>query len=119
MGRREARGVEQRIHLDTLVRLQKYGGTRSTVTGNFTEEVVADETAWAAVSKGRTELDVGAENTTLVFAASVTIRWHPSFVTLTGGPIRLFNPADDAEEISITNVELIGRRRFIKLEYNA
>ena len=118
MGRREARRIEQRIHLDKLVRLQKYGGAISPVTGNYAD-IVADETVWASIEEGRTEFDVAREGTTLLFAASVTIRWTPTFDTLSTGRILMYLPADDTEPISITIVKAVGRRRFLRLEYDA
>ena len=116
MGRREARQVEQRIHLDTLVRLEKFGGAPDPVTGN-PSEVVADEIVWAAIDRGRSEFNIGAQSTTLEFSASVTIRYNPSFVTLSGGRIKLYNPPESTDNLLVTNVEIVGRRRFSRLEY--
>ena len=122
MGRQQARGVEDRIQFDQLVRLEKYGGERSGVTGLRAKSF--EGIVWAAISSGASELDIGSERTTLLASASVTIRWDDQFSTLSTGRITLTLPEDldsfeNSDRHTVTNVVRVGRRRFLKLEYDA
>ena len=119
MGRREARGVEQRIHLDTRVYLQRR------LANPPPSGVAYEREVWAAVETGTSELAIGAQNTTLLFSGAVTIRWDPLWESLDSGAVRLFTVPESEREGAlddsqiIGNIRVVGRRRFLRLEVEA
>ncbi len=118
MGRQEARRVEDRIHLDTLVRVLRYGPPNSPTTGNpatLTDDVML----WAAIESGRNEVQVGSERTTLTFPSAFVVRWDARWESLDGFRLYVALPETPDREDRIHNVVRIGRRRFLRLEVEA
>ena len=116
MGRREARGVEDRIHLDTLVRIRVYTA-RSDVTGEHNGPPTTDETVWAAVESGRSTLNVDRQATVLTFPQAYAVRWDSRWDSLEGKRVTLTVEGD--REDDVTDILRIGRRRFLRLEVGA
>lgn len=55
MGWRDARRLQDRVQLDTLVRIRRYT-VRSSVTGKYTGPATTDEEVWCLHKDGETEL---------------------------------------------------------------
>ena len=115
MGRRLAKRVEDRIQLDTPIRLRVYTA-RSAVTGKFGGTPTADVRTWAAIDTARSMLDITAERSTLYFPAAYIVRYNALWATLHD---RRVTVQRDGETARVTTVQRIGRRRFLRLEVKA
>lgn len=115
MGRREARRVEDRIHLDTPVTVRVYT-TRAPSTGDYEGTATTDVEVWSAVEMGRSELAVGRESTVLITPLAFTVRHDSRFDTLDGRRVEVTYGGESAR---VTKVVRIGRRRFLRLEVSA
>ena len=111
MGRQEARRAEDRIQLDTLVRVRRYEDEGETLSD--------DVTLWAAIESGRNELDVRRDGTTLTFPLAFVVRWDARWESLAGVRLYVNLPETPDRSDRIHNVVRIGRRRFLRLEVEA
>lgn len=118
MGRREARRVEDRIHLDTLVRLRRYGPPINPATGN-PATLTDDVKVWAAVESGRSELNVEKKSTVLTFPSAIVVRWDSRWASLDGIGLEVTFAETPDRTDTLTAVTRIGRRRFLRLEVEA
>ena len=118
MGRREARRVQDRVHLDTLVRIRRWGPPNNPLTGN-PDTLIDDVTVWAAVESGRSELNIGGSGTTLTFPSAIVVRHDARWASLDGIRLEINLPESPDRDDRIANVERIGRRRFLRLEVAA
>ena len=116
MGRREARKVEDRIHLDELVRVRVYT-IRSASSGGYIGPASTDVNVWAAIEEGRSALDIGSASTTLTFPSAFVVRHDSRFASLAGKRVTVTR--EGGREDRIADVGRIGRRRFLRLEVEA
>lgn len=120
MSRMQARKVEQRIHLDTRIKVFVYGGTRSTVTGR--RALSASPVVWAALESGESALMVGPDSSLALAKDRIVVRWDSRFSRLDADvDVRVsMDPdlpdADAADAQPVTSIVRIGRRRFLALE---
>ena len=118
MGRREARRVQDRVHLDTLVRIRRWGPPNDSRTG-LPATLTDDVMVWAAVESGRSELNVRGSSSTLVFPSAIVVRHDARWASLEGIRLEINLPESPDRDDRIANVERIGRRRFLRLEVAA
>jgi len=118
MAWREAQRVQDRIQLDTLVRLRVLGPPNSQVTGQPATEVF-DGQVWCLRKDTESELDIGGDRTTLTFPSSIITRYDERWASLDGKLVHVYYPETPARADRIANVEHLGRRRFLQLEVEA
>ena len=119
MGRVEASRVAKRIHLDRRVRIWRYHGEISGISGERALVLDGSEVVWAEVRTA--EIIASSDKESLFGSATVvTIRWKPQY-NLRAGDLKVnVDPVviDEADENSrfVDKVRAIGRRRFLALE---
>ena len=118
MSYRTARRQQDRVNLDRLVRIRRYT-VRSDVTGGYIGPATTDEQVWCLRQEGRSELNVGEKQTELVSPSAVIVRWDPRLESLDAQRITVSYPETPDREDRATNVEQVGRRRYLRLEVDA
>ena len=123
MGWRQAQRAAQNVRADVRLRVRKYT-TRSGTTGSYKGPPTVDAVVWANREDTRSELNIGADDSLLLFPKSFVIRYDQRFEALTGSAITISDPGvpNDGTKLvgqNVVNVEPIGRRRFIRLEVEA
>lgn len=106
----QARRVQESIHLGQLVTLE-----RVQVRGGASLDSGGVRT-WAKVEAGREELAVSGRGTTLRTNTAVIVRYDSRWAT-TGGTSRLRCTLPNRTEAdSVGEIEVVGRRRYLRLE---
>ena len=115
---REAKRLQDRVQLDTLVRLRVLGPPNSDLTGQPVTEVY-DGDVWCLRKDSEAELSIGGQSTTLTFPSSIIVRYDARWASLTGKIVYLYYPESPTRKDRIANIEVVGRRRFLEMEVAA
>ena len=119
MAFREAKRLQDRVQLDTLVRLRVLGPPNSRTTGLPATEVY-DGPVWClrdGTAQG--EIDIGTDRSTLTFPTSIITRYDSRWASLQGKRVSVFYPESPTRADRISTIEVIGRQRFLKMEVSA
>ena len=127
MSYRQARRLQDRVSLDNQVRIVRfdaidpvtgrYAGSIDPATGDYVAgRPATDEQVWCLRQDGRSEVTLGRDGCVLNFPFAVVIRWDAKYQDLSSQAIRVTFPERPDEHQKVHNVELIGRRRFLRLE---
>ena len=115
---REAKRLQDRVQLDTVVRLRVLGPPNSQVTGQPVTEVF-DGDVWCLRKDSEGELDIGGQSTTLTFPSSIIVRYDERWSSLTGKIVFLYYPESPTRQDRISTIEVVGRRRYLQMEVAA
>ena len=74
---------------------------------------------WCLRKDSEAELDIGGDSTVITYPSSVIIRFDERWSSLRGKRITIYYPESATRADTIANVEIVGRRRFLKLEVAA
>ena len=118
MAYREAKRLQDRVQLDTLVRLRVLGPPNSPVTGQPATEVY-DGQVWCLRKDSEGEIDIGGEASLLTFPSSIVTRWDERWASLQGKRVSIFFPESPTRADTISQVEVLGRGRFLELQVEA
>ena len=118
MAFREAKRLQDRVQLDTLVRLRVLGPPNSRTTGLPATEVY-DGPVWCLRKDSEGEIDIGGDRSTLTFPTSIITRYDPRWASLQGLRVFVYYPESPTRADTISVVEVIGRQRFLKMEVSA
>ena len=118
MAFREAKRLQDRVSLDTLVRLRVLGPPNSRTTGLPATEI-HDGQVWCLRRDSAGEIDIGTDRSTLTFPTSIITRYDSRWASLEGLRVFVYYPESPTRADTISTIEVIGRQRFLRLEVSA